>query len=240
MNLVKTLVFLSVTILFSACCYESGVCIEDRGSIKKENREVGSFKVVNLHTTGTVYVSQGDRESLVVEAGEKILKYINTEVKNGILELKINKSLCIKKLKYYITMKEIKGFKILGSGNIYGKTSIKTEDFFLKISGSGDMKFENVETFKTGILIRGSGDVKMNGKSEKCSIEISGSGSIHTPDFIVDYLDVLINGSGDTRITVRKELEATINGSGDVFYQGEPENVNIHINGSGDVSKKNL
>jgi hypothetical protein len=46
-----------------------------------------------------------------------------------------------------------------------------------------------------------------------------------------------ITGSGGVEITVNKDLDADISGSGTVLYKGNPARVNSDASGSGSVKK---
>jgi hypothetical protein len=82
--------------------------------------------------------------------------------------------------------------KISGSGRI--KLSGVTEDFTLKISGSGDYRAFDLDAQDGVVDISGSGDAEVTANDE-LRIKISGSGDVYyrgTPDLSID-----ISGSGD-------------------------------------------
>ncbi|MFH1050816.1 MAG: head GIN domain-containing protein [bacterium] len=225
----------TVSMILTSCFFSSIICEKGSGKVIKQEIFKSGFTSLNLMNSANLLVTQGNAEKIIIETDENILNFLETEINNGELILSNKLSICPSKLNYYITMKDIKGFKILGAGNIISKTPIKSDDLSLNIQGSGDIKFDSVDLIKLHVKILGSGDVKIKGSTEKFVSEINGSGDIYANGLTCDYARIETNGSGDVRVMVNKELIANINGSSDILYKGNPENVKVKINGSGNV-----
>lgn len=229
------LIILCFAFLLNSCITNRIICEKGSGNIDKYEVNLTNFNVVNLRNSAKIFITQGEDEKIVIETDDNIYPYLITETQEGELILDNEKSICPQKLNYYITMKDIKGFKVLGSGNIVAKTPLLSDNLFIKISGSGDIKFDTINVLKFGVKIFGSGDVKVKGIAERFASEINGSGNILARDLKCDYANIETNGSGDVRLDVSKELKVEINGSGYVFYYGNPSNINIRTRGSGKV-----
>src|SRR5690606_18597342 len=74
--------------------------------------------------------------------------------------------------------------------------------------------------------------------TENFVLRSSGSGSFDSFGFSSQIADVAISGSGEAKITVSQTLNVTINGSGSVYYKGDPGSVHNDISGSGKVIKQ--
>ena len=231
---------IAIVFVLTSCMHNRIVCDKGSGKIEKQEVKLTNFKTIELRNSGNVYITQGNEEKITIETDDNIFQNLITEIDEGELILENKNSICPSKLNYYVTMKDIKGFKISGSGSIKADGPIISDDLFFKISGSGDVKFDTVEVLKVGVMILGSGDVKIKGKTEKFASEINGSGDVFVKSLVCDYAKIETNGSGDVRLTVNKELKVEINGSGDVFYSGNPSNVNIRIRGSGTTRNLDL
>ena len=87
-----------------------------------EQRTVSGFNSAKLSGSGTVYLSQGDEETLTIEAAEDLLPYIESRVSGNTLVLGMKRNFRgwgrTGPINYYLKMKEIAGIKISGSGNI--------------------------------------------------------------------------------------------------------------------------
>lgn len=124
---------------------------------------------------------------------------------------------------------------VSGSGNI--NMSGTARSFESQVSGSGkvDVNVEIAEYADTNVS--GSGKIVASGKANEIKAVISGSGQVLAANLEVEKCEVRISGSGDVEINVKKELDATISGSGSVSYKGSPSHVNSHASGSGKIRK---
>jgi hypothetical protein len=48
---------------------------------------------------------------------------------------------------------------------------------------------------------------------------------------------ISISGSGSCRINVTKEIDASVSGSGNITYSGNPDRINHQSSGSGRIKK---
>jgi hypothetical protein len=211
-----------------------GVTVEGSGNIITEEREVAEFTKVRLKGSGNVILTQGQTQSLQVKTDDNIMPLIETDVSGKKLTISHGKHhLRPTRFEVHITVKNLEGVAISGSGDISGESRFVTDTFYAEISGSGDMDFE-VETDKLASKISGSGSIHLSGKAEDYTLSISGSGAVNAFDVKAENVSVKISGSGDCRITASETLNAKISGSGDVYYRGRPQ-INIKISGSGSL-----
>jgi hypothetical protein len=124
---------------------------------------------------------------------------------------------------------------VSGSGQIDIKGKFKS--ISADVSGSGQVSVNGTIAGKADFEISGSGKVLASGSAESMSADISGSGKVLGANFVTNTAKIDITGSGDVEITVNKELEADISGSGTVLYKGSPSHVNANASGSGNVKK---
>ena len=76
---------------FSTACLVSTV--RGSGNVISETRSVANFENVSLSGIGTLYIIEGDEESLEIEAEDNLLEHIETEVRGRTLEIKIEEPL---------------------------------------------------------------------------------------------------------------------------------------------------
>jgi hypothetical protein len=89
------------------------------------------------------------------------------------------------------------------------------------------------------VTIEGSGNVKSSAAATTQSLNcnITGSGDIDLLKISSQNADCTITGSGDISVAVSNSLKASIVGSGDIKYLGNPPILNTSITGSGNVIK---
>lgn len=124
---------------------------------------------------------------------------------------------------------------VSGSGDINLKGKFKS--LKADVSGSGRVSVNGTISGKADFEISGSGKVEASGSADSMSAEISGSGKVLGANFVTNTCRIDIAGSGDVEITVNKDLNAEISGSGTVLYKGNPARVNSDASGSGSVKK---
>ncbi len=124
---------------------------------------------------------------------------------------------------------------VSGSGEVDIKGKFKSVS--ADVSGSGQVAVNGTITGKADFEISGSGKVLASGSAESLSADISGSGQVLGANLVANTAKIEITGSGDVEITVNKDLDADISGSGTVLYKGNPAHVNGNASGSGSVKK---
>jgi hypothetical protein len=190
--------------------------IQGSGVSKTESRNVPSFSKIELSGSPDVEVAVGPAESLSVTADDNILPLIETKVDGGTLDIGSKDSYSTSiGVKVKITAPTLEGVSISGSGNIH-VTGLK----------AGEME--------AGIT--GSGNIVIAGTSDQLTAHITGSGNLKADELSVKHARVTVTGSGDATIRASDEVEATVTGSGNIRYAGNPPQVKRNVIGSGEIS----
>lgn len=208
-------------------------------SDKKEERKVSGFTEISISIAADVYLSQGDEEKLVLEGDEDALEKIETEVKGNTLRIKHEGTFHsgnIKKVKVYLTARDIEEISIAGSADLQAQTKISSENIELNVSGSGKIEIKELETDQIDASISGSGKINLAGTKTVSSLDlsISGSGDLDAEKLEVQEAEITVSGSGSATVYVTEDLEVDISGSGRVYYKGSPV-IDADISGSGKV-----
>lgn len=208
----------------------------------EESRKVDPFTEISLRIGAKVHLEQGPKQNLEIVAKPSTLEEIVTEVKDGKLIIRFpNKDFFWKtfqpgEITIYITIPEINGLGISGSGDIIAEDEIKTKILDLGLSGSGNIKLSELSAERVKASISGSGNIVLAGKTaaQDLSIAISGSGNLKAMNYSSDDVSVKISGSGNVDIEANKNLFIRMAGSGNVNYKGKPM-IDQSIAGSGKV-----
>jgi hypothetical protein len=190
--------------------------IHGSGVSKTESRAVGSFSKIDLAGSPDVDVTVGPAASVSVTTDDNLLPLIETTVNGDTLSIgskdSYNTSIGVK---VNITVPMLDDVSVSGSGDIH-VTGLTAGDFESRVTGSGD--------------------VTASGVVDRLSARITGSGDLRAGDLTAKHVHVNVTGSGDATIHATEELDATVTGSGDVHYSGNPTQVRKSITGSGDIS----
>jgi hypothetical protein len=211
-------------------------------SIVKETRDVTGFTKVSFGVAGNLYISFGPEFKVVLEGEKDLLEDIETDVSGDRLIIRKDNYWRLdmhEKVTVYITMPELEGLGVSGSGKAEVKDAVKTNDLSLSVSGSGKLYTTDVTVANLDCGISGSGDIIFggNGNATRADISISGSGNYSGESLKIGSAEIHISGSGNCSCTVSETLRASVSGSGNVSYLGNPK-VDARVSGSGHVRSK--
>lgn len=209
-----------------------------------ETRNLTGFTKVNFGVAGDLYINIGPEFKVVLEGDKKYLEDIITDVSGGRLVIKnenwrMNNWRMNYRITVHITMPELNGLGVSGSGKAEVKDAVKTDDLDLNVSGSGKIYMSDLSVSNLSCGISGSGDIIMNsdGTVTRADISISGSGNYMGEPLKIGAANIHISGSGNCTCNVTESLKAGVSGSGNVTYTGDPR-VDAHVSGSGKVRSR--
>ena len=206
----------------------------------KDVRQVGNFVYMSLETSCDIVLTQGSGCSVELEGDKDDIEKIITEVSDNKLIIK-QKNHCFNishKVTVYITMQQIKGLSVAGSGDITSDSRINSNELNLSVSGSGSINLADLLVKKMSTSVTGSGNIKTAGKSnaDELNIVITGSGNYNGENLGFEKINATITGSGSAKVYALEELKTNVIGSGSVHYKGDP-NINANSVGSGKTKK---
>jgi hypothetical protein len=177
-----------------------------------------------------------------MEGDRDVLEDIETIVRDGKLIIRKRNwhpSFNNERVTINLTMPELKGVGVSGSGKVEILDNIVADDLDFGVSGSGKLITSGLDVDRFVCGISGSGDVILGatGGIDRGEISISGSGGFSGEGIQIDDLEVHISGSGNCRCRAGDNLKAYISGSGNITYSGNPR-VDAKVSGSGHVRSK--
>ncbi|MBL7737637.1 MAG: DUF2807 domain-containing protein [Chitinophagaceae bacterium] len=205
-------------------------------------REAKNFHSISASDAFDVYLTQSNEEKVAVSAGEaKYLDNIKVEVKNGVLNISWdNKGMKWtrgdKKLKAYISFKNIDKLKASGACNVSIVGLLKADDLLVDFSGASDLRGK-FDVKKLTFDLSGASDVKITGVAMNLDIDANGASSFKGFDLAADYCNVKASGASGVKITVNKELSATASGASDIDYKGSGTIRDIKTSGASSISR---
>ena len=189
--------------------------IQGSGNIISESRELNNFTSIMLLGSIDVNIKTSESNNCVVVADDNLIPYIKTEVVNNKLNISLNES--------YSSEEKL-------------VVNINTPNYDeVSLSGSGNINILDFKNNNLSLNISGSGNITGNGEVETLVVKINGSGNLMSKEIKSKSATITINGSGDGEVFASDSISAKINGSGNIKYFGNPENVDSIINGSGDI-----
>jgi len=217
--------------------------VKGNNNVTTETRTTSDYSSIGVAGFFDVDLVDGEEGHITLEGESNLLEYVITEVKDGSLKIKVKKGVNLKpsmgkKIHVTVTVKDIKGVSLAGSGDIVSKVSLKASTFKTSLAGSGDITLDvNADEMK--VSIAGSGDISLKGSAKHVKASIAGSGDISAFGFKADKVSASISGSGSVEIHAEDEIKARIAGSGDIIYTGNPSKEDSKVSGSGRIRSRN-
>ena len=227
------------------------------GVLVNQQIDVSNFDRVTLEAFGTVFIEQGQTESLSVQTDENIIPLLDVRVQGSELILGIKKGVEVnpsQSITYNLTVQHLNNITLAGSGTFHvgslksgdltvsipgsGDVNVEkvaAESLSLKLNGSGNITLKDVHAKTIDTSLRGSGDIKLDGKTDAETIAVSGSGNYLAGNLQSTAADISIPGSGNITVWVEDTLHIHISGSGNISYYGDPV-IDQNQSGSGDLT----
>lgn len=213
-------------------------------SQKREVRDLSSFTQVSFGVSGKLYLRQGNDQRVEIEADDETMERIEFEVRGDRLLIRSDNRWSDwwswkndRKVTVYITMRDIEGLSVSGSGDLIAETPVNARDLDLSVSGSGYLEAEIAASGNVEADVSGSGDMKLKGKCGNIESDISGSGNVYFTGQIAGEGKFDLTGSGKLQASgSAQSVKAWISGSGRVSAADlEAERCDVRISGSGNV-----
>ncbi|MBN3583171.1 DUF2807 domain-containing protein [Algoriphagus aestuarii] len=205
-----------------------------------ETRKPGHFTKVHSGGSWEVILTEGNTEEIRIEAKGVDLDKVKTEIDGDVLKLGlVNGNYRNVDLTFYVTYTSLEGVRCSGSGKMDVKSDVISEDFYIGLSGSGDIYMKNLRADELEASISGSAKIKIqSGSIGEAEIKQSGSGDFVADDLSIEELEVSKSGSGDTYVGDLGEISVRSSGSGDIVYSGSPRMGDIKVSGSSRIRKR--
>ena len=230
---------------------------------KRETRSVSNFTGINASGTFDITVAKGDTESLTVEAGDEVLPYVRSEVKDGVLELHMDKNAPRKvrnklhNLQAFVVMKDLDHISLLGActitvnelftpksftgicnGSCTMAINVNTGQLSIKARGDGKMQIKAIVTGDTQINVSGSPNIQGELKTEKMKFISRGACKV---DVSGSATDIIIDMSGSSNFDggnfVVKTATVISSGSNKITVHAT-DDLNVNLSSASTVNYK--
>lgn len=220
--------------------------------ITQEVKNVTDFNSIRvLGSPDIEYRQSSDSKTTVyIYGSDNLVDLLEVTTENGVLQVKMKEGVKIlsgeRRLKVIASSSSLVQVDVRGSAdvdlkgtiqgnslqlNIFGSGDIEAENLQVThisntLKGSGDIKLKNVKAANINVEVNGSGDVEIKGETQQAVLALRGSGDITANKLIAVHVSANIAGSGDIECYASQQLDAVVNGSGDIEYEGNPSVVN--------------
>ena len=196
--------------------------IEGSGNVITKEIPVKSFDHLTSQGVFSLQLSQGDKESVKIEAEDNLIELITVENDGSGLEIKMKKDVSInskKKMTVYVTFRNLKSMDLSMVGGTSSTEQLKFADLQFKNQSVGSVNLDMVLQ-SLNLENESVGSLKLKGSAENAVIKSNSVGSIQAADFVVQKMDVDNNGVGGATVNAEKELKVSDSFLGKVSNKG--------------------
>ena len=226
------LVYILIFIFFAAAAglvFKRGdiVTINTAGVVATEERGIDPFSGIVFDGRGSVKVTEGDREAVIVKGDEAVLGEVETTIEEDVLYINYSNALWDLFLfeetavDIEVIARDISSVKMEGIGDIT-ISDIDAEKLELSITGKGSLAVQNISAEELIVRVLSTSSVVAKGVAEREFIFIEGAGSYDGSALISSETGVRIVGTGSAEVYTNDTLDAEIRGGGSLIYSGNP------------------
>lgn len=240
-KLIITCIIFTMSFSVNAQSWWNSKKVRGNGNVTTETRRTSDYEGVSFGGSFDVELVKGKEGKITIKGEENLLKYIETEVKRGLLKIKVKKGVNLRmtrKMVITVPYQDIEKVSLAGSGDLTSSGTIKADSFSLSVAGSGNMRLD-VEASSVKSSIAGSGNIKLSGSAEDLTCTIAGSGDINAYELQAKNTSARIAGSGNIKTSVSDKISAKVAGSGNIYYKGKPDKIQSKSAGSGSIISRN-
>lgn len=240
MKKLNLLIFLILTVMLSGCRDDEGVCISSTGKTITQDRSGLPFHYVDVYDNINLILTQDSiHTGIKVEAGEKLIDGITTDIDSGRLVLRNTNSCNWLRsfnvpVNVYLNFAKLDTLNFRAAGNITCTNEWTNDSLYLNIIEGGGKVTLKLNTFKSFLYVMdGTVSLNVTGYSQVTFISSHGYGPIHAENLLSKFTYTFNSSPNDVYLNASIELVVKITNIGNVYYCGDPPVVTTEIYGGG-------
>ncbi|MFA8437108.1 MAG: head GIN domain-containing protein [Marinifilaceae bacterium] len=226
-----------VVMIMSTSCVNAK-WVRGNGNVTTQNREIGSFKRIATGNGLDVYLIQGDKEGVTVEADENLMDIIITEVRGNELIVKTKENIRMaSSRKVYVTFIKLEELDASSGSDVVSKEKLNLDFLDIEVSSGADVKLM-VNAREMYCSVSSGADAVLSGKVETFFARASSGSDLRARDLKARFCEAKASSGGDVSVYAVERLKASASSGGDVNYYGNPKEVDRSESSGGDVSRR--
>ena len=235
----KLLALLFVSVLMSSCNVNMFNRVNGNSNVVTADRSTSQkFTKIKVSTGLDLYLSQGTKNKVTLEADENLHDIIITEVNDGVLKIYSEKNIWqAKARKVYVTVKNLDGLTATSGSDVYTEEVLKVESIKVSTASGADIRIaldaDTVETSATS-----GSDIRISGTANNHTSRANSGASIEAYKLISKNATVNVSSGADINIYASESINAKASSGGDIDFKGNPREINKKSSSGGSVSAK--
>ncbi len=220
-------------------------CVKVTGAANTIYHDVQGFTCVQVQDKMNVYLTQGSKFEVKIEAGRNLQPLIKAEINGDTLKV-FNTNRCnwVRGYKHhinvYITAPYFKSITNSGVGPIQSLNTITQDTVICRTTNSGDMRL-GVNANLVICSAHGNGDIYLTGTTGSLQNDYTGTNYLYAKDLTVlnyVYLHSVSIGHAYINAPPNGLMDIVLDRSGNIYYKGNPGTIHLIKNDKGDLIKE--
>lgn len=182
------------------------------------SRTLGSFSGVRLEGAADLHVVVGRQPAVTVRGDDNIVKIVDTTVRGATLVISEHSKSFTTEVPLTVTVATL---------------ALDTST----LAGAGTMRVDRIRSTKFTATLAGTGNLELSGRTQRLELTLAGTGAADAAALTAQAVKVIVAGTGAAHVTATRTLDASVDGTGTIFYSGGARAVRSHVSGTGSIIK---
>lgn len=226
----------------------------------------GNYTAISVTNMIEVVLLDAPKNSIRVEADERLMPYLQIVVKNGVLVLNFDDQREVERLRkrnlnladtrVYVSARGVDTFTASGMSEFEADMPIAASTITISASGMSSIDFERVEckTFslsisgktevdaqlqadKCDLSVSGMSEVDLEGRTDRLSLRLSGMSEVSLDELHARTAEVYVSGMSEAEVNASESITGGVSGMSDLTTFGS---ANVNVSTSGGSSHKHV
>lgn len=238
MKALPKFLLLPAILLTLSCQLISGLgnSLQGSGNVVTESRPVSGFDSISVCCSMRLIITQGESESLEIEADDNLLPEIESVVTNGQLIVHFKDSFSgirlfnTNPILVKVGAIQVNGVDISGGGRLESTGPIQTSRLTLDFSGGSRGQLDNLQADTLSVDLSGGSRMDLTGSVAEQSISLNGGSDYLAGDLQSQTASLDMSGGGRATLWVTEILNVDLSGGANASYYGSPT-INQNLSG---------
>jgi hypothetical protein len=238
--------FLALISVFVMACKKSEdrACYKSTGDQTEIEVPLDSVHTFKLYKNIKYRIFQDTLRKVVVRGGQNVVNLIQIENESGVVSVH-NKNKCnfLRNSEDFIEVEihypYLERFYIEPSDSVIFENTITADSLIIELrEGGGSARLDVDVNFFAINVSHGTADYVLSGTANNAEVKIQNNGFADASQFNAGYIFVYNNSTNDLKIDLtNSDAYVVIEGTGDIYYSGNPSAANLNQIGSGSFIK---
>ncbi len=251
---------MTVVALAAATMATAGNVVTETYPIKSDYTAISVTNVIE------VVLLDAPKNSIRVEADERLMPYLQIVVKNGVLVLNFDDQREVERIRkrninladtrIYVSARGVNTFVASGLSEFNADVVLSASSITINASGMSSIDFERVEckTFslsisgktevdaqlqadKCDLSVSGMSEVDLEGRADRLSLRLSGMSEVSLDELHARTAKVSVSGMSSAEVYATESITGGVSGMSDLTTSGS---ANVNVSTSGGSSHKHI